>query len=373
MATTGNLDVPGGNIYHRALRQTSLRVKGRVKVDEAIGAQYPIYGRFTSETTSMPVPEAIISGRPYPVKALIIQGSNSLLTWPNTTKINEAFSKLDLLVVADMFMTKTGELADVFLPAASFLEQEVLQDYSFVGQPLLALGNKVMEPIGNCLEDWRMWAELGKRMGYSSYFPWQDTDELFQTLLEPSDITLKLLRENPGGILYESLDKTRKYLKEGFATPSGKFEIFSSTMEKYGYEPLPNFAEPAGGPISPSDLSGEYPFILVTGTRVNAFTHSRFRDIAKLRKLAPEPLVEINTDSAKRMGIANGEMVNVISPKGSIKLRAKLTDDIHPKVVSLQHGWAGANANILISDEELDPTSAYPAFKGQLCQVIKAE
>ncbi|GAG63346.1 unnamed protein product, partial [marine sediment metagenome] len=83
IAITGNLDILGGNIYNSPLRQASLRVKGRVSVDEAIGARYPIFSKFTGETTSMPVTDAIISGKPYPVKALIVQGCNPALTWPD--------------------------------------------------------------------------------------------------------------------------------------------------------------------------------------------------------------------------------------------------------------------------------------------------
>ena len=87
----------------------------------------------------------------------------------------------------------------------------------------------------------------------------------------------------------------------------------------------------------------------------------------------PYPLVEINTSIAKSLGIADGEQVIVESLRGSIKLRAKITDDIHPKVLSLQHGWDEANANILTDDEELDPISGYPRFKSVLCRLLKAE
>jgi anaerobic selenocysteine-containing dehydrogenase len=363
IAITGNLDILGGNIYHSPLRQASVRVKGRVSVSEVIGANYPIFNKFTGETTAMPVTEAILTGKPYPVKALIVQAANPALTWPDSHKVRQALEKLDLLVVSDLFLTETARLADFFLPVAAFPEKKIIRDYPSEG--LVMLSNKVVEPPADCLEDWQLWSELGRKMGYADYFPWQSTDELFDYLLEPSGITLEQLEQNPGGMLYRQLDRQRKYEQEGWPTPSGKVEIFSPTMADYGYDPLPTFPSPQGNP------SERYPFILITGTRTIAFTHSQHRHIARLRKLVPQPLVEINPEPAKRLGIADGEQVVVESPKGSITLQARITSDIHPQVLSLQHGWDEANANILTDFEPHDPISGYPAFKTVLCQVRK--
>ena len=340
-------------------------MKGRVNVSEVIGAEYPVFGKFTGETTSVPVSDAIISGEPYPVKALIVQAANPALTWPDTGKVRQALGQLDLLVVCDLFMTETAKLADIFLPVTSFLEAEVLKDYSFGGLPLIAIGNKVVEPLGDCREDWWVWSELGRRMGYGEYFSWQSTDELLANLLEPSGITVEQLKENSGGIMYHNLNDSKKYMVEGLNSPSGKVEVFSQVLEEYGYDPLPTFTEP--------ELAEGYPFILTTGARVNAFTHSQHRNVARLRKLVPQPLVEINTSTARELGVADGDRVTVESPRGSIKLEAKITDDIHPRVFSLQHGWEEANANILTDDKGNDPISGYPAFKSVMCRVTKAD
>jgi len=363
IAITGNLDIPGGNIYNSPLKQTSLKIKGMVSLDEAIGAQYPIFGKFTGETTAMPVAEAILTGKPYPVKALIVQGCNPALTWPDSHKVRQALERLDLLVVSDLFMTETAKLANFFLPVAAFPERKIIRDYPSEG--LVMVSDKVVEPPAGCFEDWQLWAKLGRKMGYADYFPWRNADELFAYLLEPSGITLKQLEQNPSGLRYRQLDHQRKYEQEGFDTPSGKVELFSPTMADYEYEPLPTFTSPQENP------SERYPFILITGTRTIAFIHSQHRHIARLRKLVPQPLVEINPDSAKRLGIAGGERVVVGSPKGSITLQAKITPDIHPQVLSLQHGWNEANANILTDNEQHDPISGYPAFKTILCQVRK--
>jgi len=364
IAVTGNLDVTGGDTYDFPLKQASLRVKGIVALDEVIGARYPIFNKFVSETSAMPVAEAIISGQPYPVKALIVQACNPALTWPDSAKVRQAFEQLELLVVSDLFLTETAELADIFLPAVAFPERRILIDYASKGVPLISLSQKAVEPPPDCLEDWQLWAELGRKMGYADYFPWQSADEFFSHLLEPSGVTLEQLIQNPGGIIYAQPDRRRKYEQEGFDTPSGKVELFSPTLAEHGYDPLPTFTPPP-------PTSKDYPFTLITGTRIIAFTHSQFRDIARLRKLTPQPLVEINPQSAKKLGIADGDKVIVESPKGKITLKAKITPDIHPQVLSLPHGWAEANANILTDNEPHDPISGYPALKTTPCRVRK--
>ena len=370
VAVTGNFDMPGGNTYCSPLRQKSLRIKGKVSVTEAIGAEYPLFSRFIRETTSIPVADAIISGKPYPVKALMVQGSNPILTWPNTNKLKKAFEELELLVVIDIFMTKTAELADIILPAATFLEEKVLKDCFYTGLPLIVRGDKAIDPPGNCLSDWKIWSELGRNMGFEEYFPWKDEDELFEYLLEPTNITLDQLRKSPGGVFYWPREQKR-YLKEGFNTPSGKLEIYSKIMEQHGYDPMPTFREPAESAVSKPDLVEKYPLVLISGARINVFTHSQHRNVPVLRKQQPEPLIEINAQTAKDLGVDDGDLVTVESPRGSIKLKAKVTQDIHPRVVSIQHGWSEANVNMLTDDEARDPISCYPGLKSVLCRVVK--
>ncbi len=364
IAFTGNIDIAGGNTYDFPLPQTSLRVRGRVNVDEVIGAPYPIFNKFIGETSAMPVPEAILTNKPYPVKALIIQGSNPALTWPDSGEVKEALAKLDLLVVSDLFLNETAEMADIFLPTAAFLEKKAVMDYATKGIPLLIMGQKAIEPPDECKEDWQLWSELGKKMGYADYFPWRDADELLAYLFKPSGITLEQLEQSPGGVSYGDYEYRRKYEERGFDTPSGKLEIFSPTLAAYGYDPLPTFT-----PITePSD---DYPFTLISGTRTVAYTHSQYRDIKRLKKLVPEPLVEINYADAAELSIMNGETVAVESAKGSITLKAKVTPDILPRVLSLQHGWREANANLLTDSQPCDPISGYPAFKTIPCRVRK--
>lgn len=369
IAITGNFDIPGGTIASPELKTTRLNIPGAISLEDAVGARYPLFTKIVGRATASPITEAILTGKPYPIKAGIIQGADLALTWPNSTRVREAFAKLDLLVVMDLFMTNTAELAHVFLPAATFPESAFFRMYGVFGLLLVARAAQAIEPPGQCMDDWKLWCELGKKMGYGEYFPWKDADDLIQTLIEPSGITLEQLKQNPAGIYY-SQHEEKGYLKKGFNTPSGKVEIYSKLMEQHGYDPLPTFSEPLETHISDKlDLDNGYPLILISGPRVDLFTHSRYRNIPALRQQMPEPLVEINTETAKKLDITDGSMVDVESARGQIKLKAKVTEDIHPVVISILHGWAEANVNILTDNLDVDPVSGYPAFRSVLCRV----
>jgi len=371
MALTGNIDVSGGEIITPGMRQSNLRMEGETTdLAKSLGAPYPLFTRFTFESMASGLTETILTEKPYPIKALIITGCNPAMTMPNTNKVRRAFEKLDLLVVIDIFMTDTAKMADVVLPGTTFLERRDLRHWRGVGYSLAMATNKVVEPIGKTMEEWQIWAELGKRMGYGEYFPWRDTDELLEHLLEPSGIPLSRLEENPEGIYYAERE-FEKYLKKGFATPSKKVEIYSKLMEQHGYDPLPTFMEPAESPVSQPDLAKEYPLILTTGARTVAYLHSECRNLPSLRRLVPEPLIEIHPRTAGSLGIAEGNLVKVESLRGSIQLKAKVTEDIHPKVVSIQHGWSEANANLLTDDEARDPVSGFPSFRSLVCRITK--
>jgi anaerobic selenocysteine-containing dehydrogenase len=134
-------------------------------------------------------------------------------------------------------------------------------------------------------------------------------------------------------------------------------------LADHGYDPLPTFIPPPEDPA--------YPFNLITGSRTIVYSHSQYRNLARLRKLVPEPSVEINPEPAKRLGITDGGLVVLESSKGSITLKARVTPDIHPRVLSIQHGWEEANVNLLTANEPHDPISGYPAFKTIPCRVRK--
>ncbi len=114
--------------------------------------------------------------------------------------------------------------------------------------------------------------------------------------------------------------------------------------------------------------------ILITGSRTEGYTHSRFRNMPSLRKRYPEPLVEIHPRTVKSLGVGDGEMVRVESLRRSIRVKARLIEVVHPQVVSVTHGWSnetGANINCLMDDQTVDPVSGFPEHRSLLCRLLK--
>ena len=371
MAICGNYDVDGGNTFSRRLAYNDLRLNKDITGE--IGASYPLFTKFLHESSSAPVTNAILTGKPYPVKAVIFSGANAMATWPETPKLKRAMANLELSVVMDMVMNDTARLADVFLPAASCVESELMRDYAPTGAPMIVLTQPVIEPRGNSWSDAKFWLALAKRMGYAEQFPWHTDEEFYAALLEPTGVTVEQLKQKPGGIFHHKKGE-RRYLTEGFHTPSGKAELYSDLMAQCGYDPLPTYHEPPESPVSQPRLARQYPLILISGPRVLVYIHSQLRNSPAMRKRHPEPLAQLHPETAHRLGIADGDTVSIETKRGSVEMKAQLTGDILPQVVCIPHGWSGkANANLLTSDDTLDPISGFPAFKSMLCRVRKAE
>ncbi|MBL7177298.1 MAG: molybdopterin-dependent oxidoreductase [Desulfobacteraceae bacterium] len=372
-AITGNLDVKGGSIIcNPGIVQKNLRIVDRIVKEKPVGDAYPLFRRFTTETHVIPLIDAMVTEEPYPIKGFLCVGCNPAVSWPNHNKFKKGISNLDLFVVVDIFMTPTARMADIVLPGTTPYEREDIRDayHTHESISLFVKTNKAIEPIGNSMTDWKIWADLGKRMGYQEYFPWNSTRQLMADLLEPTGLSLEQLEENPGGIVYMEKEYQR-YLRDGFNTPSKKVEIYSKELKRLGYEPLPTFHEPLESPFSRTDLAKEYPLVFTTGARSRAYLHSGYRNIRKLRKLCPDPLVDIHPETAKNLGIVNRDKVTVESPRGRIRILTNVTEDVHPKVVSIQMGWSKANANVLTDDKRQDPVSGFPELRAGLCRIHK--
>jgi anaerobic selenocysteine-containing dehydrogenase len=178
------------------------------------------------------------------------------------------------------------------------------------------------------------------------------------------------LKKEPMGVAYPR-NGYKKYEKEGFRTPSGKVELYSERLKNLGYNPLPSYREPDEGQVSTPDVARSYPLILTSGARVLEYVHSRLRNLPRLRQLVPEPWVEIHPETARELGIRDGEEVVVESPRGGIEVKARITQGLHPQVIRIPHGWSEANVNVLTDDGARDPISGFPAFRSLLCKVRK--
>ncbi|MEM2635689.1 MAG: molybdopterin dinucleotide binding domain-containing protein [Candidatus Nezhaarchaeales archaeon] len=283
------------------------------------------------------------------------------------------FEAVDFLVVVDLFMTETAELADLVLPASSFLERVELCDYygTVNGVPYVMLRKEVVKPLWGSWPDWRLWFELAARMGFQEYFPWGSIEEYLDYVLKPSGLTVKyLLEEKPEGVPYGKINYY-EYKEAGFKTPSGRVEIYSKTMEKHGYNPLPVHVEPKESPLSNPKLAESYPLILTTGSRTVWFLHSQLRKVKQLRDKCPEPVAEINPLTAEKYGVTDNQVVVVETLRGSIRIKVKVTKDIMPNVVNIPHGWAEANVNVLTSEEPENEVVGFPGLKACLCRIAR--
>jgi len=374
-AVTGNIEKPGSWVTVPFPRLGSLSIKVE---EEPIGITkhplfYHLWGRTSPYGQAMYLADTILTEKPYPIKALIVTGGNPALTLPDSKKIEEALEDLEFLVVIDLFMTETAKMADIVLPACSFMERMgVGYVYAVTsGMPYLLLRKRVIEPLGECWPDWKFWCQLGRRMGYGDFFPWQTGEEVVEHWLKPIGLTIKQLTEqNPEGVFFA----TKKYnlLEKGkFRTPSEKIELYSETLAEHGYDPLPVHIEPSQSPVGSPELAKEYPLILTTGSRLLEYTHSQMRNVAGLQQSAPEPIAEIHPDTAQKYGIADGDTITVATRKGEIRIKVRTTEDLAPQVVSIPHGWAQANANILTQLEPGDPVTGYPELKALLCKIKK--
>ena len=370
---TGNLNVAGGwTISPRlAFGNVGLRVEGDPIGSEQYPLFFEVWGRKSPYGVVTLVPESI----PDKLKAFIVVGGNPLISMPDTNAFTEAFRKLDLLVVHDLFMTDTGREAHYVLPACSHLEKwGVAYTYNVCHcLPFLMLRKKCIEPLHESWSEWKFLTELAKRLDMGDLFPWKSEEDLVAFELAPSGLTFDyLLHEKPEGDYYQE----KQYgIPEGrFSTPSKKIEIYSEALEKVGFDPLPIYLEPERAPGRGSKAFQEkYPLILSTGSRNLYYTHSQHRGVAALREMNPEPFFDVGPLTAQKYGVGNGDDVMIETNRGKVKMKARVDDKLAEGVVLVPHGWTGeANANLLTDVECREPILGYPDMKSLMCSIRKA-
>ena len=358
LALTGNVDVPGGLLFtpSRPLRDIPLP-DDLPKLEQAFWKErFPL-----ADDCSGALPEAILTATPYPIRALISLRGNPLSCFPNTEKTTRALKKLDLLVVHDLFMTETAELADVVLPGCTFFEKGEISPKSLRRDRPPRYNKAVVKPLAEALPEWKFLCLLAQHLGYADLFPFSDEAEIVSRMLKASGLTWDSL--SAGG---EHL-RPGRLLEQGFSTPTGHIELYSKILEQHGYPPLPTIPPPME-----QDSSSDYPYYLITGVRHKAFCHSQHRNIPILRQLQPEPLAEIGATVVQETGVSDGEWVEIQTATGSAIFKAMVSNRIHPRTVSVPHGWTGEyNANWMTDDMLCDPVVGTPAYKGRTCRVTK--
>ncbi len=387
-ALTGNIDIPGGWIFSSHpinIFPYLAENLGQEAREKRLGADtFKVLAGPQALLPSSHVPtlfEAMRSGEPYPIKAFLIFGNNALATYANPRQVRESLLELDLLVVTDIYMTPTAELADIVLPAATWLEVDCVQGFPIVAD-LMVLAQRKLVEVGEARQDEEIMIALARRMGLER--GGEPLREVLDFQLEPLGVDFDQLKEE--GFVFPPM-KYRKYEDMGgFLTPSGKVELYSSILENLGYDPLPSYREPPESPSSTPELAREYPYILITGGRVPCFFHSEHRQIPSLRRRHPHPLVQIHPRTAAEHGISQDDWVCIETRRGRIEQRASLSEGIDPRVVHVEHGWWfpeeegpehgiwRSNANLLTDNgPPYDPAMGTYQLRALLCRIYRSK
>jgi len=324
-AITGNVDIPGGWVMgmHGIGRFPSL-IENLTPGANAkrLGAdRFKLLGGEGADLPAAHIPtllEAMREGKPYPVKAFLVFGNNTLTTYANSSLVYESLMQLDFMVSADLFMTPTAELADTVLPAASWPEIDQI-----AGLPTIAanvvMANQRAVRVGECKSDEEIFVELARRMKLPVCT--ESVEEVLNSQLKAGGLGVTFAELKQKGFIKVPF-KYRKYEEHGFKTPTGKIELYATRFEQMGYAPLPYFEEPPESPISRPDVAKDYPLVLTTGARISYYFNSEHRQIEKLRKAHRDPMADIHPDTAERHGIKKGDWMWIETRRGRTRQRA---------------------------------------------------
>ncbi|MBW1798786.1 MAG: molybdopterin-dependent oxidoreductase [Deltaproteobacteria bacterium] len=383
---TGNIDIPGGWILGmHMVDDTAILLRDKLSDEmkgKRIGADtYRVMCGRKSMFPSAHIPtlfEAMRTGRPYPVRAFLIFGDNALVSYANSKEVYDSLLGLDFLCVMDIYMTPTAEMADIVLPAATWLEVDQIVDMPF-GAGNVVLAQQKVTRMWECRQDEEVFVDIARRLNLDSGT--ESIEEIYDQQLAHLGISFSDLKEK--GFVSAPLTY-RKYEEGGFRTASGKVELASSYLQMLGYNPLPYYEEPPESPLSTPELAMEYPLILTTGGRSKYFFHSEYRQIPTLRKLHKDPIVDIHPETALKHDIQEGDWVWIESPRGRIKQKARITTEIDPRVVNVEHAWWfpeepgpehgvwKSNANVLTTmGQPYDPALGTYQLRALLCKVYK--
>ena len=320
---------------------------------------------------------AMANADPYPIKAFFALGNNALMSYPNQHQILTALMNQDLIVAHEIFMTPTAMLADYVLPGDVFSERNHIAD-SWSWTTRLTLSQKVVEPPEEASSTFQFWRDLAERFGFGNQFPWRTLEELLDHRLSRSGRTFAEFEAT--GFMELQKPQYKKYEQTGFATPSGKVELYSSVLADLGFDPLPYHRD---GPAT----SVEYPYAVFSGVREDPFFQTGQRNIPELRKRCPLPKIFIHPDDADLEGLADGDWVKLETAYGDVTAELAVQKSMKPRHLRVPHGWwypelrgkaqlggafISSDAVLCADDDEfLDHEQGIPHFKGYPGRISK--
>ncbi|WP_172135084.1 molybdopterin-dependent oxidoreductase [Adlercreutzia sp. ZJ473] len=385
IAICGNLEKKGGNLsmpfWNQMFALSGPSPETAVEL-RMVDERAPGYLNGSGNTNM--IFNAMLTDEPYPVRGYIMVQGNPL-SWSEDTKfVRRALMSLDLLVCMDYYMSPTCELADLVLPSTHWTERDYLADE--VCSEWVFAQQKAVEPLYERKSDVWFFRTLGHRLN-PEWWPWETDEELFDWQLEQTHagITWDALKEQ--WIHHLPMMPSRHFEENGFATPSGRAELYCVAELAVGAGPFPKASEPKESPYATPEVAKEYPLIGVTGRRYPVYYHSAYRGIPHLREIVPEPQVMFHTSVARELGVEYGEWVWIESPTGRITMKARPTDGVDPRVCVIPHGWwqgcaaIGAeaypddmcNVNVITGARTYNDEFMTPGLRSTLCRIVKKE
>ncbi len=267
--------------------------------------------------------DSIITGEPYQAHGWFISRQNPIMSLPDRARTLEAFGKMDFIATVDIVMNDTAWFSDVILPEASYLERY---------DPLLPVGDKVfirqpvIEPQGEAKSALWIYKQLGERLGLGDYFQYVDEEDYIRQQLKPLGVSLEEVKEKG----YAEMPEENKSKEITFNTPSGMIEVYSETLKNAGFSPWPTWEEPP--------MPNEDEFYLLTG-KVAQHTQFGTQNNQLLHKYSEDPRLWMNTKTAGKMGLEDGDWVEVTSKVGKAHTILLVTEAIRPDCVYLTPGY----------------------------------
>lgn len=339
-----------------------LSTGGQFRIDERSLARPDLLGARLPRIINMStIGRALLESAP-PIRALIVYNSNPVAVAPDSRRVTQGFAREDLFtVVLEQFRTDTADYADIVLPATTQLEHlDVIKPY---GHYYLVANNPAIEPLGEALPNTEIFRRLARAMGFSDPC-FEDSDAtLAQAAIAPHADFEEVRRA--GWVRVGPPPGTARFAEGGFDTPSGKVEFRSEAAVALGLDALPDYIAPLE--VSDPELARRYPLAMISPP-ARHFLNSSFVNVASLRASEGEPWLDLHPDDAAARGIEDGGYVRVFNDRGSVELRARVSDRARPGlVVALSIWWRrltrdGKNANELTNGTALTDMGRAPLF-----------
>ena len=310
--------------------------------------KYPLYCENIRMAHADMMLDCLLTDEPYKIHMGWIQSTNLLAPTccAEPTKWYQGLLRLDFVIATDVFITPSVEgCADLFLPLATSAEKDDVVFTHYCASPVsISASNKAIT-VGEAKSDADILVDLGNVLGspkiagkFKTGREYTDANRAPASGMDFDGLSAEVMHQR--GVNYRKYEKglLRPDRKMGFLTNTGRVELYSTTFQQNGDDPLPYYQEPAFSNRQPGRAE-KYPFNITSGAREYAFFHSEHRQIPRLRELCPNPLLEINPEDAKAVGVADGQWVEIENEFGKAKFKAKVTPIVRSGTVHAQHGW----------------------------------